>query len=192
MCNNYNKYLGLPTIIGRSKYKSFRELKEKIWKRICSWKTSFLSTAGKEILIKSVLQAIPAYTMSVFKLPGTLVEEIEALLARFWWRHGNLEKGIHWRSWDKLGRAKGRGGMGFRDLGSFNRALLAKQGWRFIKDPNSLASRIFKEKYFQNSGLLEAKLGSGPSFVWRSIWSSLDLVKGGLVWRVGNGESIKI
>lgn len=58
-CGNYNRYLGLPTVIGRSKYNTFRGLKEKVWRRICSWKSVLLSTACKEILFKSVLQVIP-------------------------------------------------------------------------------------------------------------------------------------
>ncbi|XP_042972954.1 uncharacterized protein LOC122304756 [Carya illinoinensis] len=57
ICDSYNKYLGLPTTVGKSKHNTSRGLKEKIWKRINSWKTSFQSSAGKEIMIKSVLQA---------------------------------------------------------------------------------------------------------------------------------------
>lgn len=66
-------------MVGRSKYISFRGLKEKVWRRINSWKVNTLSSASKEILVKSVLQAIPAYTMSVFKLPGNLLNEMEAM-----------------------------------------------------------------------------------------------------------------
>lgn len=60
---------------------------------------------------------------------------------------------------------RGKGVLGFRDLNSFNRVLLAKRGWRLIKEPSSLVARIFKDNYFQNCGLLEAKLGSCPSFI---------------------------
>lgn len=136
----------------------FRSLKEKIWKRINSWKTKFLSSAGKEVLIKSVLQAIPAYSMSVFKMLVLFLKEIETLLARFWWCHKGEGKGIHWKTWKYMGSVKNQGGLGFRDLCSFNRALLAKQVWRMIEDPHSLVSRIFKQKYFPNCDVMDAKL----------------------------------
>lgn len=55
---------------------------------------------------------------------------------------------------------KGKGGLGFRDLESFNLALLVKQGWRFLKSLESLAAVVFKEKYFRHSNLMEAKLGT--------------------------------
>lgn len=38
-CGNYNKYLGLPTFVGRSKYNSFRWIKEKVCKEIIHGKT---------------------------------------------------------------------------------------------------------------------------------------------------------
>lgn len=57
------KYLGLPYLIGRSKSDIFTYLKEKIWKKTHGWKEKLLSKGGKEILIKSVLQAIPTYAM---------------------------------------------------------------------------------------------------------------------------------
>ncbi|XP_042958109.1 uncharacterized protein LOC122293655 [Carya illinoinensis] len=192
VCGNYNKYLGLPTTVGRSKYNTFRGLKEKIWKRINSWKTTFLSSAGKEVMIKSVLQAILAYTMSVFKMPSVLLKEIESMIAKFWWNHRKEGRGIYWKSWSKLGTAKNKGGLGFRDLNCFNRALLAKQGWRIIQEPASLLAQVFKEKYFKTGNLMEARVGYCPSQIWRSLMSVKDLIKTGLVWRVGNGRSIKI
>ncbi|GAU45528.1 hypothetical protein TSUD_400750 [Trifolium subterraneum] len=57
-------YLGLPSMVGRSKKAIFSYIKDRIWKRINSWRGRALSKAGKEIMIKSVLQAIPSYVMS--------------------------------------------------------------------------------------------------------------------------------
>ncbi|XP_035540267.1 uncharacterized mitochondrial protein AtMg00310-like [Juglans regia] len=130
--------------------------------------------------------------MNVFKSPTSLLREIEAMLSQFWWNHNNSAKSIHWRSWERLGKMKDKGGLGFGSLTSFNRALLAKQVWRLLQDPSSLVSQVVKHKYFQNCELLESKIGSSPSHIWRRIWSSIDLVKVGSVWRVGNGEIIKM
>ena len=62
----FESYLGLPTLIGRSKYQDFSFLKERVWKKIQGWKGKLLSKAGKEVLIKAVAQSIPTYTMGVF------------------------------------------------------------------------------------------------------------------------------
>ena len=48
-----------------------------------------LSQAGNEILIKAVAQAIPTYTMSVFKLLDTLCDEMTSMIHSFWWGHSN-------------------------------------------------------------------------------------------------------
>jgi len=53
-------------------------------------------------------------------------------------------------------------------------------------------SSILRAKYFPYSSFLEASLGSCPSYAWRSIFSASDLLKQGLVWRVGNGANINI
>ena len=52
--------------------------------------------------------------------------------------------------------------MGFRDLKSFNKALLTKQGWRLQTNAQSLFSRVFKAKYFPDSEFIEASLGKTP------------------------------
>ena len=79
----YEEYLGLPALVGRNKRASFDQLKQKVWKRLQGWEGKLLSQAGREVLIKSVIQAIPTYTMSCFKLPITLCHEIESLIRKF-------------------------------------------------------------------------------------------------------------
>ncbi|KAF5478227.1 hypothetical protein F2P56_004806 [Juglans regia] len=66
--NGYEKYLGLPSIVGSSRYNTFKNLKERLWLKVNSWENNFLSQAGKEILLKAVMQAIPTYSMSAFRL----------------------------------------------------------------------------------------------------------------------------
>ncbi|CAN1136171.1 hypothetical protein LINPERPRIM_LOCUS20935, partial [Linum perenne] len=59
---------------------------------------------------------------------------------------------------------KEEGGLGFKDLETFNHALLAKQTWRILQDPELLISRIYKEKYFSNSSLMQVVEGSNHSW----------------------------
>jgi hypothetical protein len=130
--------------------------------------------------------------MSVFLLPRALCLEINSLMRKFWW--GAKENGskVNWMSWGRMGRSKAMGGMGFRDFNSFNKALLAKQIWRLWENPSSLVAQIMQAKYYPTSSVLEANMGRRISFAWRSILSSRELVKEGLVWRVGNGRKVRI
>jgi ribonuclease HI len=188
----YDKYLGLPALVGKSRVREFEGLVEKVRKRVNDWKVNFLSQAGKEVLLKAVVQAIPTYTMSLFLLPKALCKEINLIMGKFWWGHKSNDKKIHWMSWAKMGRSKAQGGMGFRDLCCFNKALLAKQGWRLLQHPDSLVAKIIKAKYYPHGDFLKAKIGSRPSLAWKSILSTQDLIKEGMIWRIGNGNDIKI
>ena len=64
-----DKHLGLPANVGMDKSDCFQYLIDIIIMRISGWKEKLLSAGGKEILLKSVVQAIPAYAMFVFKIP---------------------------------------------------------------------------------------------------------------------------
>ncbi|KAL0460646.1 UNVERIFIED_CONTAM: hypothetical protein Slati_0691800 [Sesamum latifolium] len=71
-------------------------------------------------------------------------------------------------------------GLGFRDLQEFNRALLAKQGWRLLCKPEALLSRVLKTKYFAQGSFWTASLGTRPSLTWRSILSARSLLQEGV------------
>ncbi|XP_060968285.1 uncharacterized protein LOC133035872 [Cannabis sativa] len=176
-------YLGLPNIIGRKKTVILGFLKNKIINCLNSWNGKFLSRAGKEVLLKSVIQSLPTYAMSVFLIPLETCQEIEKIMANFWWKTSSAKgQGIIWMSWDRMATHKHSGGMRFHHLHDFNLAMLAKQGW----------SRVFKAKYYPQSDFLTANLGNNPSFVWRSIWSAQNLVKLGCRRTIGNGITTNI
>ncbi|KAK4384943.1 putative mitochondrial protein [Sesamum angolense] len=188
--NKHELYLGLPAVAFRSKRALFAALKDRIWNRIQGWHEKTLSQAGKAVLIQAVVQAIPTYAMSCFKLPRTLLQEFQALAANFFWHDGDRRR-IHWLAWDKMCKSKLQGGLGFRNLEAFNLALLAKQLWRLLSRPESLVCRVLKAK-FPLTHLFDAQLGARPSFTWRSIMAAMQLFRSGCRWRIGTGHSVNI
>jgi hypothetical protein len=89
-------------------------------------------------------------------------------------------------------KSKKEGGLGFRDLYGFNLAMLARQAWRMLTNPESLCAKVLKAKYFPNYSILEASSSPGISYTWRSILKGVSLLKEGIVWRVGDGTNINI
>ncbi|XP_024178970.1 uncharacterized protein LOC112184983 [Rosa chinensis] len=57
----HHKYLGLPLKVGKSKTAKFAYIKERLSKKLISWKAKILSCAGKEVLIKAIAQTMPLY-----------------------------------------------------------------------------------------------------------------------------------
>ncbi|XP_019194227.1 PREDICTED: uncharacterized protein LOC109188138 [Ipomoea nil] len=149
---NFGKYLGLPSFVGRNRRAAFSYIEDKIRQRISSWNKKLLSQAGKEVLLKS----------------------------------------IHWKAWDKLCIPKKYGGLGFKELQAFNLAMLGKQAWRFLTQPQSLVSRVYKARYYPTNSFYDACLGNNPSFCWRSILAAQKLICGGVRRRIGNGQSTLI
>ncbi|XP_023898182.1 uncharacterized protein LOC112010074 [Quercus suber] len=176
----------------RGKKQASAEIKLRIQSKLSSWKGKFLSQVGKEVLIKSVAQAIPTYARNCFLFPNGLCNELNSIMGQFWWGLKEVEKKMHWLSRKHLCFAKKDAGMGFRDLKCFNLVLLAKQGWRLLHCQDSLFFRIFKSKYFPNGSFLEAAIPSHASYAWCSIAQSQNLLIQGSRWRVGTGSSINI
>ncbi|KAA3489714.1 reverse transcriptase [Gossypium australe] len=127
MAHNPEKYLGLPMMVGRKKSWAFANFANRFRKRIEGWSLRYLSIGGKEVFIKSVLQAIPLYAMQCFLMPKMFYRKLEGIMNKFWWTNNKSSRSIHWSRWEPLCRPKNDGGMGFKDLVLFNKALLAKQ-----------------------------------------------------------------
>ena len=90
-------YLGLPMVGGKSKVNTFtfKYLQERITKRVMGWKEKIISKEGRDTLIKTVAQAIPTYSMGIFKISKALCDTINSTLAKYWWGQTKDEKKIH-------------------------------------------------------------------------------------------------
>lgn len=110
-------YLGLPSLVGRSKKRIFGYLKERAIQRIQGWSKKPMSRAEKTVLIKNVAQAIPAYSMQYLLLLKMLCQELEILFNKYWWctNSGN-SKGLNWLSWNNMCMSKARRRLGFKNL----------------------------------------------------------------------------
>lgn len=153
-------------MIGRAKRKAFSDIKDRFQQKLQTWKEKMLLQGKKEVLLKVVVLAFPTYTMNCFNLPNSQCFELEIMIARFWWdQRGNKQK-IYWLSWKKLCETKFQGGLGFKDLKTFNLALLAKKGWRLVQFEDTLLHKVYKARYFPHGNFFELKLGTYPSYAW--------------------------
>ena len=78
------RYLGFPMVGGKSKVGTFKEILERITKRVMGWKEKYISKASREVLIKTVVQAISTYSMSIFRIPKAVCDGINSVLAKYW------------------------------------------------------------------------------------------------------------
>lgn len=91
-------YLRMPSIVKYSKEVIFEGARDRIRRALQRWEGRLLSAAGREVLIKAVLQAIPTYLMSYFRVPETVVQELQMECNKFLWGTKGEKKCIHWLS----------------------------------------------------------------------------------------------
>ncbi|XP_039025411.1 uncharacterized mitochondrial protein AtMg00310-like [Hibiscus syriacus] len=106
---------------------------------------------------------------------------------RYWWSRNVTKRGWPMVAYKTMCKPKREGGLGFRDLHSFNMALLGKQLWCF-KEQGSLVARVLRAKYFPSGGFLNASLMDKNSFAWKGLHRTLQVLNEGLFWRIGAGS----
>ncbi|XP_050236784.1 uncharacterized protein LOC126686679 [Mercurialis annua] len=131
----FQMYLGMPTMVGRSRKPIFAFLWDRIHKRMDGWKENYLSKTGREVLIKSIVQAIPTYIMSCFALPISFFNDLQSSMARFYWSSVEDKRKILW---------------------------ITKQVWRLHQFPDSLCGKVFQAKCYPNADVFNTP-GNGQS-----------------------------
>ncbi|KAI9177267.1 hypothetical protein LWI28_013024 [Acer negundo] len=186
-------YLGLSCFIGRSKKVLFENIKDRLWGKVKVWRSKLLSMGGKEVMIKSVLQSILAYTMSIFKLLKGFIKEVHRIMNRFWWGSLDTSRRIHQASWVNSSLVKLRAALVLEIWVCsivFNRTLLGKQGWRLLKFSSSFVARVLRGCYYPTSNFMEADTKSNGSWVWISLIWGHGILEKGISWRIGTGSSV--
>ena len=117
-------YLGVPLGANMRKYPSWRPIIDKVQQRLSSWKATCLSKAGRLVFIKAVLNSLPIYYLSNFKLPKRVAYEINRMQKRFLWNGKKEGRCCALVKWEVIQNSKSQGGLGVGDLMLKNAALL--------------------------------------------------------------------
>lgn len=140
-------YLGLPLFVGKMTKDMWNPLIDKMQRKLVGWKGALLSLAGKFQLVASMLQSIPIFWMSIFRVPPGISDTIESIQKRFLWSRTESKDKIQLVSWSKVCTPKWAGGLNLRRLSLFNTALGAKLGWRLLKGGERQWEKILSRKY---------------------------------------------
>nr|GEV35062.1 RNA-directed DNA polymerase, eukaryota, reverse transcriptase zinc-binding domain protein [Tanacetum cinerariifolium] len=120
-----------------------------------------------------VLGSLPTYYLSLFRMPRTICNKLEAMRSKFFWGAEDTNRKIHWVKWDLVLASKDCGGLGFGSLHSLNLALLYKWRWRFHNHHNALWAKIIKNLYPFSSeaqGWVQVRKQVGP---WNNIMQTV-------------------
>lgn len=120
-------------------------------------------------MIKVVAQAIPTYIMSVFKLPMSVCDDLNRMVRNFWWGASEGKRKTYWMAWPKIQARKMQGVLGFRNFRLFNQALLARQAWRLLTNPESLCAQVLKARYYPDGRLEDTVFRGTPHLLGKQF-----------------------
>ncbi|KAJ9535929.1 hypothetical protein OSB04_un000909 [Centaurea solstitialis] len=166
------RYLGVPLSPVRLKRSDYGTLILKVKNRIQNWKAKFLSFGGRMQLINSVLHSLQLYWMGVFNFPAAVIHEIEGLFRSFLWHQDVMGRGNCRVAWDMVCKPKANGGLGFKRLGWWNKALLAQHLWDLATKRESLWVRWVLCDAFKGANMWIALADLGEAFQghWPVTW----------------------
>lgn len=197
------KYLGVKVGHSPRSISMWKELLVMLKRRLSIWKGRHLSLAGRVILINSVLSAIPIYTLSFYKVPKNILNEIKSTQANFLWNGGDNKRVIHWVSWDMVCKDRAEGGLGIKNVEILNVTFLSKWKWIILTDEKAIWREILKERYgniklkvlIEDVSVVDKKV----SIWWRDLITSdnyerllFDNFSGAIDCKLGNGAAIQL
>jgi hypothetical protein len=126
-------YLEVPIAAERLKIVHFLDLLEGIKTSIRAWSQRTLSYARRVQLIKSVVQGVECFWLSILPIPSAILNKLTSFCHSFLWRKNNSLV-----AWKKLILPLDEGGLGIRDLSSWNIILLSKLLWNLQLNKDTL------------------------------------------------------
>lgn len=144
-------YLGMPLDKGIKTNKLWDPLIEKVRKKLSSWKTLWLTGAGRLTLIKTILVAMPIYLLSCIPLPKGAYKKLTQIIRDFYQNGVEDKKKMKLISWENICQEKSDGGTKIRKLLWQNKALWEKLAWTMYTSSEAKWNIIFRRKYISQN-----------------------------------------
>ncbi|KAL0663062.1 hypothetical protein Bca4012_099899 [Brassica carinata] len=185
------RYLGVPLCTKKVNLQNCEPLLQQIKKRFSSWSAKALSFAGRLLLIKTVIAGVSTFWCSTFILPKACINKINSLCSLFLWKgrsEGNNSARV---GWDTVTLTKEQGGLGVKDLHSWNVACILKLIWLLFFRPDSVWVCWFKEVILKGELSNYWTVRPSNTFSWlvNKLIKARELVYPLLRRRLGNGAT---
>lgn len=142
------RYLGVPMAAAAPTVMEFEPMLQAISSCVNAWKGSTLSYAGRLELMRSVLQGIQCFWLTVFPLPATVREQINRICRSFLWNSKVAPV-----AWCDVCLPREEGGLNIRDLKAWNLSLLAKLLWNICGKKDSLWIQWIHHQYLRGTSI---------------------------------------
>jgi ribonuclease HI len=179
-------YLGVPIFKGKPKVSHLQPIADKIKVKLSAWKASLLSFAGRVQLVKSVIQSMLTYSITIYSWPVSLLKDLQRCIRNFIWS-GDLDKRkIVTVSWKKMCRPMAQGGLNIRSLIHLNEASNLKLCWSLINSSSTWAV-LLRDRVIRNGKAIRYHIFSS---IWSGIKNEFAVINDNCVWLLGDGSHI--
>ncbi|XP_074301046.1 uncharacterized protein LOC141632394 [Silene latifolia] len=128
-----------------------------------------LSYAGRVVLISSVLSTLNSHWARVFIIPKTVMKKIESICGAFLWYGNDSCERPNLVSWKQICQPRRKGGLGFKNLHTWNLALIAKYVWWVEKKADHLWVKWVHAIYIKDRIWKDYEPFSCSSWAWKRI-----------------------
>ncbi|CAA7061592.1 unnamed protein product [Microthlaspi erraticum] len=183
------RYLGLPLCTRKLSMADCDPLITQIRKKLNSWTHRLLSLAGRYTLLSSVIPGIVGFWSSAFFLPKAVIRKINSMSSAFFW-HGSTDSARGAKvSWHDISFPKKEGGLGLRNLKTWNDTCGLKLIWMLFFRAGSIWVAWIRQKYLSHSPFwaLNGK-NSGFSWMFRQILKLRVKASSLIRTVIGNGD----
>ncbi|XP_015948309.1 uncharacterized protein LOC107473270 [Arachis duranensis] len=163
------KYFGISLGANPRLVKTWKPVIDKVEEKLNLWKVKVLNKAGKLVLIKSVLNSMPVYYLSLYKMPKAVADKLIALQRRFLWCKEDGNNGIPLMKWEMVQAPKRAGGLGVGDAVLRNTALLLSGGGGFSRKIVRYGRRLFVRVLQSETLSEEITSYSFTSSIWKGL-----------------------
>lgn len=154
-------------------------LVDKIQVRTNIWATRNISYAGRAKLINSVVFGLYTYWASIFVLPKAVTDQIVGICRNYLWGGRTEYSRPPYISWKNTCLPKSSGGLGIRDYGAWNKALMGKLIWAIAKKKDSLWVKWVNGRYLRGNSWWSYTPTADTSWHWKKLCKVKDLFKNG-------------
>lgn len=158
------RYLGVPLAAEKLKVLHYGPLTNQISECIKAWAGLSLSYAGRAQLIQAVLQGIQCFWLSIMPIPNAVIQKVVGMCRAYLW-----QSKFPLVAWREVCLPKSEGGLGFRDLLTWNFALLARTLWDIHAEKDSLWIKWVHHEYLRNVSIWERARRKDDSPLFKRI-----------------------